>query len=215
MNEHYRFELPPLTYEYTAYEPFLDAVTMREHHRTYLQEWIHRLNIALDGYPTLHTVPPILLGNAALRLPRDLRDDMIQGVGALFWHTLYFEMLRPPENGMYIPEPDNDAARMIRSRYGSVNGFFYEIRQTALQMTGSGWVWAYAERGKHGAVRIGIGTSPDHAIPEIVRHVTPLLCVDMWEHAYLRKYGTNRRGYINAWCRLVNWEKVNGKLMGE
>lgn len=214
MNEHYRFALPSLPYEYAAYEPFLDAETIQAHYQMYFQEWIHRLNVALDGYPALHAMSPVQLGNMALRLPPELKEDIVQGSGALFWHTLYFEMLRPPENEWYVSEPENDAARLLRKEYGSINGFLYEIRQAALRITGSGWVWVYIERGKRGTPRIGIGTVPDHGIPELTRHVMPLLCVDLWEHAYLRKYGTNRSGYINAWCRCVNWEKLDEKLRG-
>lgn len=215
MNDHYnfyKFELKPLPYGYSALEPYINEETMHLHHDVHLAGYVNGLNTALDGFPKLQTLPVQLIQPTVERmsLNPDTAIDLIKNSGGVYCHNLYFDMMRPVNRNILLSEPDTYSTRLIKTQFGSLNNFFYDLKQAALGIYGSGWAWLLAEPMKRG-MKLHITTTPNHTIPD-TRKYLPLTCLDMWEHAYYLQYKANKAAYIDAWCRLVNWERMDERL---
>lgn len=210
--DHYKFDLKPLPYDYSALEPIIDTETMQIHHDTLLANYVNGLNTSLDGFPKLQQLPLQYIQPTVERMsiPEPTSTDLIKNSGGVYCHNLYFDMMQPVKRNMLTTEPDTYTTRMIKTQYGSLNNFLYDLKQAALAIYGSGWTWLLAEPMKKG-IRLHITTTSNHTIPD-TRKYLPLTCLDMWEHAYFLQYKANKAAYIDGWCRLINWERMDDKL---
>ncbi len=191
------YEVTALPYDYDALEPHIDEETMRVHHDKHHQAYVDKANSALEG--TEKADAPI---EEVLRdldsLPDDKRTAVRNNGGGHYNHTLFWESMSPDGGG----EPDGDLAAAIESAFGSFDGFREQVKQTGIGQFGSGWAWLV-----HDGSGLAVVGTPNQDNP-ISAGKTPLLGVDVWEHAYYLKYQNKRPDYIDAWWNTVDWGKV-------
>jgi Fe-Mn family superoxide dismutase len=191
------FEVPPLPYDYNALEPHIDEATMRVHHDKHHQAYVDKANGALQG--TEFESKPI---EEILRdldaLPADKRTVVRNNGGGHYNHTLFWEVMSPDGGG----EPDGALADAIASAFGSFGDFQAKLKETGVNQFGSGWSWLV-----HDGSGLAVVGSPNQDNP-VSQGQTPLVGVDVWEHAYYLKYQNRRPDYIDAWWNTVNWSKV-------
>ncbi len=179
--------LPQLPYAYDALEPFIDAKTMEIHHAKHHQAYVDKLNAALEKYPELQEKPiDELLKNLSV-VPEDIRGAIRNHGGGHYNHSLFWNWMAPPNTG---GDP------------GIFEKYKEEFTAAALGRFGSGWAWIVKDA--LGAVKVTSTANQDNPISE---GLTPLLGIDVWEHAYYLKYQSRRADYIAAWWNVVNWSK--------
>lgn len=190
------FTLPTLPYAYDALEPHIDARTMEIHHSKHHAAYTNNLNAAIEGTELAgKTIEEILA--TALSGPPAIRNN-----GGGFWnHNLFWEVLSPKGGG----EPIGALAAAIARDFGSFADFKTKFNAAAATRFGSGWAWLI--KGKDGALSINSTPNQDNALMEPGTG-TPILGLDVWEHAYYLHYQNRRPDYINAFWNVVNWEKV-------
>ena len=191
------YEVPPLPYGYDALEPHIDETTMRVHHDKHHQAYVDKANGALEG--TDQEEAPIEDVLADLdSLPDDMRTVVRNNGGGHYNHTLFWDSMGPGKGG----EPSGGLREAIDSAFGSFEDFKAKVKETGVNQFGSGWAWLVHD----GSGLAVVGTAnQDNPISQ---GQTPLLGVDVWEHAYYLKYQNKRPDYIDAWWNTVNWEKV-------
>lgn len=199
MNEHYPFVNPPLPYTYDALEPYIDARTMKLHHDRHLQTYVDRLNQALEKYPEYQsmTLEQLLVCQASL--PGDLQTPVQNNGGGVYSHILYFSCLCPPgacSGADFLKDH-------LAKEYGSLAEFQTAFTEAALSVFGSGYAWLTLNC----LGRFRIITTADQDTP-FSRHLSPLLNLDVWEHAYYLKHYNDRKDYIADWFRVVNWQQA-------
>jgi Fe-Mn family superoxide dismutase len=191
------FELAPLPYTYDALAPTIDELTMRTHHRAHHGAYVNALNAALAG--TGWEDRPIEATLAELdRLPVDRREAVRDHGGGHANHALFWETMSP-DGGR---EPTGDLGDAIRARFGSVRDMKRELAATAVGRFGSGWAWLVHDRSG-----LAVISTPNQDSP-LMSGATPLLGVDVWEHAYYLKFQHRRADYLEAWWNVVDWEVV-------
>lgn len=189
-----------LPYPKDALEPHIDAATMEVHYEKHYKTYITKLNTALESHPELQTKTiEELLGDLEA-LPEDIRKAVQNNGGGFFNHTMFWESLSPQGGG----EPVGELATAINEKFGSFADFQEKFTEAATTLFGSGWVWlAYdQETGVH----LHQMSNQDNTI---MHGHTPLLGLDVWEHAYYLKYQNRRPEYVAAWWNVVDWQKVN------
>jgi superoxide dismutase, Fe-Mn family len=187
------FELPPLPYDYADLEPHIDTETMRIHHDKHHQAYIDNANKALDG--TEWADSPVEEVLASLdELPEDIRTAVRNNAGGHANHTLFWEIMAPGAGG----EPDGALAAAI----GDFSAFKDAFKAAAVGRFGSGWAWLVADGSD-----VAIISTPNQDSP-ILEGKTPLLGLDVWEHAYYLNYQNRRPDYVDAWWNVVNWPEV-------
>ncbi len=191
------YEVPALPYAYDALEPHIDEATMRVHHDKHHQAYVDKVNAALDG--TDWDGKPIeeVLKNLD-SLPADKQKAVRNNGGGHYNHSLFWEWMSPDGGG----EPDGALGDAINSAFGSFGDFQAKFKETGVNQFGSGWSWLI-----HDGSGLAVVGSPNQDNP-ISSGSTPLLGVDVWEHAYYLKYQNKRPDYIDAWWNVVNWAKV-------
>jgi superoxide dismutase, Fe-Mn family len=191
------YELPPLPYAADALEPHIDEQTMTIHHDKHHGTYVTNVNAALEG--TDHADTPIeeILKDLSA-VPEDKRTAVRNNGGGHYNHTMFWENMSPDGGG----EPDGELAEAISSAFGGFSDFQAELKKAGLGRFGSGWAWLI-----HDGSGLAIVSSPNQDNP-ISDGKTPLLGVDVWEHAYYLKYQNRRPDYIDAWWNVVNWAKV-------
>jgi Fe-Mn family superoxide dismutase len=191
------YEVPPLPYDYAALEPHIDEATMRVHHDKHHQAYVDKANAALEG--TEWDGKPIeeVLQNLDA-LPSDKQTAVRNNGGGHYNHTLFWESMGPDGGG----EPSGDLAQAIDGAFGSFDDFKAKLKETGVNQFGSGWSWLV-----HDGSSLAIVGSANQDNP-ISQGQTPLLGVDVWEHAYYLKYQNKRPDYIDAWWNTVDWSKV-------
>ncbi|NQU10106.1 superoxide dismutase, partial [bacterium] len=199
------FTLPPLPYAVDALEPHLDARTMGIHHGKHHAGYVRKFNAALDGEPALHGRPlESLLGNLAA-LPASVRTAVRHNGGGDYNHRLFWEWMSPRGGG----RPAGDLAQAINTAFGSHDGFVREFTAAATGRFGSGWAWLVVGDDR----RLAVTSTPnqDNPLMKGVAEVTgtPILGLDVWEHAYYLKYQNRRPDYLKAFWTVVNWNKAN------
>jgi len=191
------YEVPALPYDYAALEPHIDEATMRVHHDKHHQAYVDKANGALEG--TQYAGSPI---EDVIRhldeLPEDKRGPVRNNGGGHINHTLFWESMSPEGGG----EPDGELRSAIDAAFGSVEDFKAKIKETGVGQFGSGWAWLV-----HDGSKLQVVGTPNQDNP-LSQGQTPLLGVDVWEHAYYLKYQNKRPDYIDAWWNTVNWPKV-------
>jgi Fe-Mn family superoxide dismutase len=192
------FTLPKLPYAYDALEPSIDKETMTIHHDKHHQAYINNLNKALAKHPDLLKKPIEELVADYKKAPEDVRTAIINNGGGHANHTLFWEIMGPKGGG----KPSGSLAKAIDDTFGTLEKFQAEMKAKALGQFGSGWAWLVVEKGKLKAINLPNQISP------LMEGQTPLMGIDVWEHAYYLKYRNLRDAYVDAWWKVVNWPEV-------
>lgn len=196
------FELPPLPYPEDALEPHIDARTMSIHHDKHHAAYTTNLNKALESHPDLAAMSiEQLLGNLD-SVPEAIRTTVRNNGGGYANHNLFWEIMGPNGGG----EPTGELAQAINSAFGSFAEFKDQFSKAAATRFGSGWAWLYV--GKDG--NLGVTSTPNQDTP-LMEGNTPILGLDVWEHAYYLNYQNRRPDYVAAWWNVVNWDAVAEK----
>jgi len=193
------FALPPLPYDFGALEPHIDAQTMEIHHDKHHQAYINNLNGAIEKHPELASKSIEELLKDLSAIPEDIRAVVRNNGGGHYNHSLFWEIMGPNGGG----EPTGAVGAAISSTFGDYATFKETLTKTAVGQFGSGWGWLV----KDGSGKLSIFGRPNQDTP-LSEGLTPVLGVDVWEHAYYLKYQNKRPDYIDAWWNVVNWSAV-------
>jgi len=194
-------ELPSLPYAHDALEPVIDATTMQIHHGKHHQGYVTKANAALKGTKWAD-VPAEQAITQLDAMPDEIRTAVRNNLGGHLNHSLFWQVMAPPGKGGG-GEPTGALAGAMNKVWGSFDAFKEAFSNAAATRFGSGWAWfGLDEKGT-----LHVGSTPNQDSPRIHGH-TPLLGLDVWEHAYYLKYQNRRPDYINAWWDVVNWAKV-------
>ena len=191
------YEVPPLPYDYAALEPHIDEATMRVHHDKHHQAYVDKVNAALEGTDLADTAIEDVLQDLS-QVPEDKRTAVRNNGGGHYNHSLFWEWMSPDGGGA----PDGDLAAAIDAAFGSFDDFKAKVKDAGVGQFGSGWAWLV-----HDGSGLAVVSTPNQDTP-LSDGKTPLLGVDVWEHAYYLKYQNKRPDYIDAWWNVVNWAKV-------
>jgi superoxide dismutase, Fe-Mn family len=192
-------ELPKLPYAYDALEPHIDARTMDIHLNRHHQAYVNNLNTALADHPTLAAMPLEKLLSNMDAVPESIRMTVRNNGGGHHNHTLFWSIMGPGKGG---PATGN-VAEAIRAKFGGWDQFKQQFSQAGATRFGSGWAWLVV--GPNG---LEVLSTANQDSP-LMMGLTPILGLDVWEHAYYLHYQNRRADYIEAWWNLVNWEKVD------
>lgn len=198
------FQLPPLPYNYNALEPHLDEATMRVHHEKHHQGYTDKLNKALEGHDDLLAKPIEDLLKNLESLPEAVRIGVRNNGGGYFNHILFWNVMSPDGGGM----PEGELATAINSSFGSFEAFKEEFSNAAGTVFGSGWAWLV----KDSEGKLSVTKTSNQDCP-LSQGLTPLLALDVWEHAYYLKFQNRRPEFIAAWWNVVNWKEVESRFL--
>ena len=193
---HMKFELPKLGYAYDALEPFIDARTMEIHYTKHHQGYTNNLNAALEKHPELDTPLESLLADLSL-VPADIRTAVQNNGGGYYNHKLFWTILKV-NNGA---TPTGELAAAINEAFGSFDAFKEAFSTAAKTRFGSGWAWLVATPK---GLKVTSTANQDTPLAE----GTPILGLDVWEHAYYLNYQNRRPDYVSAFFSVVNWDQV-------
>jgi Fe-Mn family superoxide dismutase len=191
------YEVPPLPYDYNALEPHIDEQTMQIHHDKHHQAYVDKVNAALEGTDWADRPIEDVLGNLS-QVPEGKRTAVRNNGGGHYNHTLFWENMSPDGGG----RPDGDLSAAIDEAFGSFDDFQGKLKDAGVNQFGSGWAWLVLDGG---TLAVVASANQDNPISD---GKTPLLGVDVWEHAYYLKYQNRRPDYIDAWWNTVNWSRV-------
>jgi superoxide dismutase, Fe-Mn family len=198
------FTLPPLPYPSDALEPYIDKQTMEIHHDKHHNAYVTNLNKALESAPDLanKTVEELLANNLAA-VPENIRTAVRNNGGGHANHSFFWPILAGKAGG----SPTGNVKSAIESTFGSFDTFKQKFNAAAASRFGSGWAWLV----KDGSGKFEVYSTANQDSP-LMEGKTPILGLDVWEHAYYLKYQNRRPDYISAWWNVVNWDEVNKKL---
>jgi Fe-Mn family superoxide dismutase len=191
------YSVPLLPYAYDALEPHIDRLTMEVHHDKHHQAYVDKANAALEGTPLADRPIEDVLRDLS-QVPEDKRTAVRNNGGGHYNHTLFWEHMSPNGGG----EPSGALADAISSAFGSFSDFQAKLKEAGVNQFGSGWAWLV-----HDGSGLAVVSTPNQDNP-ISDGRTPLLGVDVWEHAYYLSYQNRRPDYIDAWWSTVDWGKV-------
>jgi Fe-Mn family superoxide dismutase len=193
------FELPALPYSEDALEPHIDARTMGIHHDKHHAGYTRKLNNALDGHAELAGMPiEELLGNLEA-VPAEIRTAVRNNGGGYANHSLFWRTMGPDKGGA----PSGELAAAINDAFGSFEAFKDEFSNAAATRFGSGWAWLYVDENGD----LAVTSTPNQDTP-LMDGNTPILGIDVWEHAYYLNYQNRRGDYISEWWNVVDWDAV-------
>jgi superoxide dismutase, Fe-Mn family len=190
--------LPQLNYAYNALEPFIDELTMTIHHTKHHQAYVDNLNAALDKHPELYQYSLLDLMKNLDQVPADIQTAVRNNGGGHFNHSLFWELLKVNQGAL----PEGDLGKAIDAKFGSFVQFKDAFAAAAKTRFGSGWAWLIVNAKKE----LEILSTPNQ--DPVVNQGTPILGLDVWEHAYYLKYQNRRPDYINAFFNVIDWNKV-------
>lgn len=190
--------LPDLPYAYDALEPYIDEETMHLHHDKHHQTYVNNVNAALEKHPEIGEDLEKLLADVE-SIPADIRQAVINNGGGHLNHALFWELMTPAETS-----PSAELAADIEATFGSFEDFKAAFTAAATTRFGSGWAWLVVN--KEGKLEVTSTANQDTPISE---GKTPILGLDVWEHAYYVKYRNLRPNYIQAFFSVINWKKVD------
>ncbi len=193
-----KYTLPDLPYDYKALEPHIDAKTMEIHHTKHHQTYIDKLNAALEGHDDLYTENVDDLLRNFSNVPSDIQGAVKNHGGGHSNHSLFWTVMGPDGGG----DPSGDLAAAIDESFGSFKQFQEKFTDAAVAQFGSGWAWLVVDAGK-----LAVTNLPNQDSP-LIDGKTPILGLDVWEHAYYLNYQNKRPDYIQAWWNTVNWDAV-------
>ena len=193
------FELPQLSYAFDALEPHIDAKTMEIHHDKHHAAYTNKLNEALEGTEDENKSIEEILSNL------DMNNKAVRNNGGGYYnHNLFWEIMSPNGGG----KPSGALAEAIDNAFGSFEAFKEEFSKAGATQFGSGWAWLCVQKG--GKVEVCSSANQDNPImPGIGCGGTPILGMDVWEHAYYLKYQNQRPAYIDAFFNVINWDEVS------
>ncbi|MDT0643611.1 superoxide dismutase [Zunongwangia sp. F363] len=199
------FELPKLNYAFDALEPHIDAKTMEIHHDKHHGGYTKKLNAAIEGSDLEGKTIENILKNL------DLSNKAVRNNGGGYYnHTLFWEIMSPDGGG----KPEGELAKAIDNKFGSFEAFKEEFAKAAAGQFGSGWAWLCVHEG--GKLEICSTANQDNPImPEIGCGGTPILGLDVWEHAYYLNYQNKRPEYIDAFFNVIDWKEVASRYAKE
>ncbi len=195
-------ELPPLPYDYSALEPYIDAQTMRLHHDGHHGAYVKNLNSALEKHPDLQSRSAIDLLRNINSVPEDIRTAVRNNGGGHVNHTMFWDIMKPQAGGA----PRGQIATALSSSFGSFDSLREKFNDAGLKHFGSGWVWVVMKGN-----RLEIITTPNQDSP-FLQGYYPIFGNDLWEHAYYLKYQNRRGEYLQAWWNVVNWDAIDKRL---
>ena len=192
------FNLPKLPYAFDALEPFIDAKTMEIHHGKHHQGYVDKLNKALEKYPKLQkNSAEDLIKNLEV-IPEDIRTAVRNQGGGHVNHSFFWPILK---KGV---EPRGEILKAINKKFKGIDNFKEQFKDAATTIFGSGWAWLVLNSGDE--LEIVKTSNQDNPISQ---GKTPILGIDVWEHAYYLKYQNRRPEYVDAFFNVINWEQVN------
>ena len=192
--------LPELPYAYDALEPYIDARTMEIHHTKHHQTYIDKLNAALSDFPDLQQESAEGLLNNLNAVPEQIRTAVRNHGGGHANHSFFWPLLKKGASF------SGEVADAVKESFGSYEQFNQQFSSAATLLFGSGWAWLTLDGGKLEIVTTANQDSP------LSQGKTPILGLDVWEHAYYLKYQNRRPEYIEAFFNVIDWEKVNENL---
>lgn len=199
----YPFPAEALPYDYNALEPYLSEEILHYHHDKHYVTYVNKLNELLKNYPNLQnmTLEELLIHTD--ELPNEAKTSILNNAGGVYNHELYFACM----NSSDCELPTDKLALAMNAAFGSVDQFKAEFTAAAINQFGSGYAWLILSNGK-----LEIIATPNQDVP-ISPTVTPLLCIDVWEHAYYLQYQNRRPDYVENWFNLINWDFVGARYM--
>jgi len=191
------YELPPLPYGYAALQPTIDEQTMRIHHGKHHQAYVDNLNKAVEG-TDLDGVPVEELVQQLDKLPEDRRTAARNNGGGHANHSLFWQIMKPGGGG----DPSGALASAIGQAFGDPDALKAQLNDAGVKRFGSGWTWLVVDGGA-----LKVTSTPNQDSP-LMDGATPILGIDVWEHAYYLNYQNRRPDYLAAWWDVVNWDEV-------
>ncbi|MGE0491572.1 MAG: superoxide dismutase [Vulcanimicrobiota bacterium] len=192
------FELPALPYAHNALEPHIDARTMEIHHGKHHAGYVTKLNAALEGHANLQAMSIEELMSKLNEVPESIRTPVRNNGGGHANHSLFWQIMGPAAGGA----PSGKLGDAIKAAFGSFDNFKEKFADAAASRFGSGWAWLVVNNGK-----LEVMSTPNQDTP-LMEGKTPILGLDVWEHAYYLNYQNRRPDYISAFWNVVNWAKV-------
>lgn len=192
------FTLPKLPYDYSALEPSIDAETMTIHHDLHHKAYVTNLNTALKGQDELLKKNIVDLLSDIASVPEAIRQAVINNGGGHANHSMFWEIMGPKGGG----QPKGELAKAIDDAFGSFDKFQAQLSDAAVKRFGSGWGWLVVDKGKLAVLATANQDSP------YMKGQTPIMGIDVWEHAYYLKYRNRRPEYVKNWWNTVNWDMV-------
>jgi len=193
------YELPPLPYDYSALEPYIDTQTMQIHHDKHHQTYVTNVNNALQGQDQLASMSVDDLLRNINQVPENIRTAVRNNAGGHSNHSMFWNIMKPNGGG----EPTGDLASAIQQAFGSFDAFKTAFNDAGTKRFGSGWAWLVLDSsGKLQVISTANQDSP------LMDGLYPVMGNDVWEHAYYLKYQNRRPEYLNAWWNVVNWDEV-------
>ena len=195
------YEVPPLPYPYDALEPHIDEETMRLHHDKHHQAYVDKANGALEGTEWADQPVEAVLKQLD-RLPADKQTVVRNNGGGHYNHSLFWEIMSPDGGG----EPNGNLAQAIEQSFDYLESLKQRLNDAGVARFGSGWAWLLVSGGT-----LEVTSTPNQDAP-LVEGKTPILGIDVWEHAYYLKYQNRRPDYLAAWWNVVNWDAVQRRF---
>ena len=193
------YELPPLPYDYSALEPYIDTQTMQLHHDKHHQAYVTNANNALQGHDQLAAMSVDDLLRNINQVPENIRTALRNNAGGHSNHSMFWTIMKPNGGG----EPTGELATAIQQAFGSFDAFKTAFNDAGTKRFGSGWAWLVLDSsGKLQVISTANQDSP------LMDGLYPVMGNDVWEHAYYLKYQNRRPEYLNAWWNVVNWDEV-------
>jgi Fe-Mn family superoxide dismutase len=204
--QHYKFAEKALPYQTNALEPYIDETTMRIHHDRYLKNYVDNLNLALANFPEFQNWSLERLIKNVNWLPSNLQKPVRDNAGGVYNHEFYFAGMTPNEADRI---PGGALLDHIRARFQTFENFKALFKRTALLVFGSGYVWLVCE--KNGDIKMVQTANEDTPLNA---DVTPIFCIDVWEHAYFLLHYDDRASYIDDWFNVLNWTQAEKNYSG-
>ncbi len=195
------YSVPDLTYPFDALEPHIDARTMEIHHDKHHAAYVTNLNAALEGTEWMDRPIDDVIANLEI-IPEDKRAAVRNNGGGHANHTLFWEIMGPDGGG----EPTGDLAAAIAETFGSLDDLKSQVNDAGVKRFGSGWSWLVWD-----GTGLAVVSTPNQDSP-VMEGKTPILGVDVWEHAYYLNYQNRRPDYLAAWWNVVDWNAVGAKF---
>lgn len=200
MKETYPFKAKPLPYTYDSLESYISTETLHFHHDKHYQTYVDKLNAALKDYPQFQNLSLENLLKNLNDIPEAIKTAVTNNAGGVYNHELYFAGMTAPSDSVVSNELTNE----IINNFTSYEDWKNEMKNAAISVFGSGWAWLV----KNNDNGLQIVTTKDQFVPDLNIY-TPILLIDVWEHAYYLDYQNLRPNYADNWFKLINWEYLN------
>jgi len=198
------FEVPPLPYDYSALEPYIDTQTMQLHHDKHHAAYVNNLNAALEQHADLQNKPAEDLIRDLNSIPEAIRMAVRNNGGGHVNHSMFWQIMKPNGGG----DPTGDIAAAIKESFGDFEELKKQFNDAGVKRFGSGWTWLVL--GRDGKLAVMSTANQDNPMSE---GSYPIMGNDVWEHAYYLKYQNRRPEYLAAWWNVVNWDEINKRFM--